>query len=296
MSLVRDPLFHFVLAGLSLFLGYLLVADPGEDTGTSKVIRVDRSALLTYIQYQSKRFDPEMAAQRLDAMDADQLNALIDAYAEEEVLHHEALSLELERDDYVIKQRLIQKLDFVTRGFAEQAIDISDAHLQAYFDAHRTDYAVAPSITFAQIFFDTSKRGAADAKADAAKLLSELNARPAAFEDAPGYGDRFPYLINYVERPPSLVVSHFGARAAAEILTLSARADRWQGPVFSVHGVHLVMVRDKRPGHIPDLETVRDRVALDAKRDAAEKATAAAVKRLREGYEVRLSEDLEAAR
>ena len=129
--LLREPLVHFLAIGLGLFVLFDLVAP--EDAGLDeKTIVVDRPALLTFIQFRSKAFNPDAAAARLDALSDAELERLVDDYVREEALHREALALGMDQNDYVIKQRLIQSLQFITNGFVSAAVDISDEDIAEF--------------------------------------------------------------------------------------------------------------------------------------------------------------------
>ena len=73
---LREPLVHFLALGLGLFLLFEWV-NGGGGAENGKVINVDREALLTFLQYRSRSFEPQIAAARLDQMSQSQLDALI---------------------------------------------------------------------------------------------------------------------------------------------------------------------------------------------------------------------------
>jgi len=75
-KMLKDPLLHFLVLGLSLFILFDLVAtdDAAYDR---KVITVDRNALLTFVQYRSRAFEPQMAAAKLDRLSEEELDRLI---------------------------------------------------------------------------------------------------------------------------------------------------------------------------------------------------------------------------
>ena len=99
LKFLKDPLAHFLALGLGLFLLYAAF-NPGGGTGDDpKRIVVDRDALLTFVQYRTKTFQPKLAAARLDAMSGERLKRLIDDYVREEALHREAKALGLGRND-----------------------------------------------------------------------------------------------------------------------------------------------------------------------------------------------------
>jgi hypothetical protein len=281
-TLLREPLLHFALAGLALFALHRAIAgDPRAQD--ERVIVVDRAALLEFVQYRSRAFSAEAAAKLYDELAPAAQRALREDYVREEALHREALALGLERDDYVIRQRLVQKLEFALRG-ASALAPVPDDALAAYHAQHATDYAEPASITFAHVFFDAEQRGA-QAALDAArgKLAALAGVR---FDQAPEHGDRFPFHVNYVERTADFVASHFGAKMAEAVFALAPSAE-WRGPFTSPYGAHLVLVSARTPARSPELSEIRARVAEDSQRFAAERALEHAVAEVLARYEVR---------
>ena len=105
-TLIKEPLVHFLAVGLGLFVLFEFVG--GDDAAyDSKVINVDRDALLTFVQYRLRAFEPRIAAERLDGMSDEELDRLIGDYVREEALHREALALGMDKNDYIIKRRMI---------------------------------------------------------------------------------------------------------------------------------------------------------------------------------------------
>ena len=287
-AFLREPLLHFALAGALLFaLHRALAGDPqAEDERT---IVVDRAALLEFVQYRSRAFSPEAAAHLLDGLARDAREALVRDFVREEALHREALALGLGRDDYVIRQRLVQKLDFALQG-ASAPPEPSEAELADYYDSHRADYAEAASVTFAHVFFDAEQRGAEAALAAARAALPALNRARVRFDQAPEHGDRFAFHVNYVERTEDFVVGHFGAEMAREVFALAPSED-WRGPFASPYGAHLVLVAARTPAREPVLAEIRDRVLEDAQREAARAAQERAVAEVIARYDVRTAAD-----
>lgn len=282
----RDPLFHFAIVGIVLFSLFSL-AGSGENEADSDQIRVDRDTLLTFIQYRTRSFDKEMAARRLDALGEAELQRLVDEYVREEVLYREGIGLGLDADDYVIRRRLIQKVEFLAEGFASAAVELSEADLQAHFDANTRDYFVTPSITFTHVFFDKAKQG--DATLDLARAaLERLNAEQVPFAGAPGQGDRFPFHVNYVERTYDFVVSHFGSEMAEAVFALKAEDGLWQGVFTSPYGAHLVMVTSVTQGRDATLDEVRGRVGEDALRERLEADKEAAIAKIAAEYDIEI--------
>jgi hypothetical protein len=283
---LKEPLAHFLAAGLGLFVLFGLVNR--ESTATDpKVIPVDRDALLTFIQYRIKAFNPELAEDKLRSLSSDELQRLIDDYVREEVLYREAVALALDKDDYVVRRRLVQKLEFITEGFSEASAEVDDAAVRRYFDANKGDYYVEPYVTFTHVFFDAEKRSREEARALAERKLSELNRNATPFSDAPRHGDRFLYHVNYVERTPEYVSSHLGVPMAEAIFELEPNDLVWRGPFDSPYGVHLVLLITNEPGREPDLAEIEGRVREDARRAMIRQQTEEAIAEIVETYDVR---------
>jgi hypothetical protein len=138
-KILKDPLVHFLVLGLGLFVLFDLVASD-DAAYDSKVIDVDRDALLTFVQYRSRAFQPQAAAARLDSMSEEELERLISDYVREEALHREAKALGVDKNDYIIKRRMIQSIEFITDGFVTAAVDVSDDDIAAHYEANRENY------------------------------------------------------------------------------------------------------------------------------------------------------------
>ncbi len=294
--LLRDPLSHFLLGGLLLFLAFEWLGGSDPGAGASDVIVVDRAALLGFVQNRTKAFDLELAAARLDALSEAERALLIEDYVREEALHREALALGLDEDDYVLRRRLVQKLEFVAQGFAEADGGLDEAELAAFFAAHRDEYRVAPHVTFTHVFLDAERRGWEDARSEARAALARLRAERVPFTGAPRHGDRFLYHLNYVERTPEYVTSHFGPETGRALFALEPDASRWHGPFESPFGAHLVMVTDRAAGRLPTLDEVRGRVEEDARRARMRERSEEAIRAIVDRYDVRIAPEAAAGR
>lgn len=283
-SIHREPLLHFLVLALGLFVWHNTVSH-GDESDTRRIV-VDEGELLTFIQFRTKSFEPVTARQQLDALSEQELQKVIDDYVHEEALYREARTLGLDRDDYVIKRRLIQKIDYIARGFAESIDKVSDEDIREYFEQHRADYYIAPRINFTHVFYSKDTHGETGALKLAQQKLAVLNENGADFNEAPQYGERFLYGMNYAERSETFVESHFGADMARELFALQPKRGVWQGPFMSPYGAHLVMVTLKQAGRMPLLAEVRSRVELDAQRTLTAERTRQATQQIVDSYDI----------
>jgi len=258
MKIFKEPLLHFLLAGLALFVVYYQL-NPDEQ-GAANVIAVNEDSLLTFIQYRTKSFEPKLAQQRWAKMTGLEQQSLVDEYIKEEVLYREAMALDLQQDDYIIKRRLVQKVDFILQTDSEQLTAADDEALQVYMDKNPADYWVEPFITFTHVYFNQA------GSSQAGETLAKLNQSKVAFASAAEYGERFLYHLNYVERTKAYIEAHFGKEFAEQAFTVAdvnINSGVWLGPFASQHGQHLLLISKRQAGYQPALAEIRGRVAQD---------------------------------
>jgi len=259
VALLRDPLTHFLAAGAALFL--VASAVKPAETGDQTII-VDRASLLQHIQYRSKAFEPGAAEALLDGLSAEARDRLIADYVREEALDREARALGLDAGDYVIRQRRVQKAEFLAEAAALTA-EPTDEDLNAYYEANKEHYRSPPAATLTHVFFSVKDRPREDAQALARAMLERLEADKAGFDDAPRYGERFLFHRNYVDRTDDYVESQLGAAAAEAVFDPATPLGRWTGPYSSDYGEHLLFVMARAPARLAPLDDIKDLVRAD---------------------------------
>ena len=284
-QVLKDPLVHFLAVGLGLFALFALVSD---DASTDAwVIEVDEEALREFVQNRSQASTRGAAAARLDALSDAARERLVDDYVREEALYRHALALSMDKTDYVIKRRLVQAMEFITEDLASRVPAASVADLEEHFQANRERYAIEPSVTFTHVFFDAARHGAERARELATTKLAELNRARVPFAQAPGHGDRFLYLVNYVERRPAFIASHFGEPMAQALFDLAPDERTWVGPFESPYGQHVVLLIRNVEGRDPQFAEVAARVRDDVETAASLALKNQAIQALVDTYEVK---------
>jgi peptidyl-prolyl cis-trans isomerase C len=286
IRILKDPLLHFLLAGGALFALFQLMNPYGGEEYDERTIVVDRPALLEFVQFRSKIFEAGYAERELDTMSAEERERLIASYVEEEALYREAAALGLDTNDYVIKRRMVQTLEFVAGNLDDAGDRPSEDELRAYFQDHKADYTKPASLTFTHVFVSADRQGPLDSESRARKLAARLEKDGAGFTDAPRYGDRFVYNLNYVDQSKDTIAGHFGTAFADALFELAPASDRWQGPLQSAYGLHLVMLTAKTGQQIPPFVEVRGRVAADLIARRNEDRRKAVVQDIVDGYKV----------
>jgi hypothetical protein len=291
-ALLKQPLLHFLIAGLVIFLAYQFSGRPEEESlDNGRIIEVDRMALLNFMQYRAQAFRPDIFSEQLDAMSDPERARLVDDFVREEALHREALAMGMDQGDYIIRQRLVQKVEFLLENMANQALEPDEEVITAWYNDHRDDYRVDAVYTFTHIFFDAGERGPGQARQDAANLLGTPQLTAARFNDASTFGDRYPFLQNYVERTRDFVVNNFTPEFVDALDGITPSNETWYGPFESRYGWHLVMLRQRSEPYIPGLDSIRDRVMDDWRYEAVLESRRGAEQQVIDQYDVRM--DLE---
>lgn len=287
---LRDPLVHFLVAGGVLFGLYRFVHGPeATSRGDAGTITVDSASLLNFMQYESMAFKPDYFRTALASLPVDQKRDLITRYVREQALFREASALGLAEGDYVIRRRLVQKMLYLLDDTATESFAPSEATLLSYFHAHEDRYREAPTMTFTHVFIDDSIARPEGAQRAANRLKQELEARHVGFDGAPGYGDRPPYLQNYIERTASFIENQLGSGFASQVTALQPSA-HWQGPIRSSYGYHLVLLTQREEARLPDLQQIRQQVSDDLLRDVVAAYREKAVNDLITHYQVKVTD------
>ncbi|MCB2065589.1 MAG: peptidyl-prolyl cis-trans isomerase [Erythrobacter sp.] len=279
---LREPLLHFLLAGLAMFV---LASwwEPRDDSG--RTIHIGREDLLVFMQGRAQVYDADTFNALLDSMSADDREALIRDTALQEALYREARALNLAEADPLVRQRMVQQMRQILTDEAAGNMQVSDADVRAWFDAHQDQYALPPSISFSHVFLR-----APATRAQAEGVLAQLRARHVSAAEAGDYGNRFLYQLNYADAGHDLVASHFGAGFADAVF--AKHAGEWQGPVQSDHGWHLILPLRVTAGATPDFAQVADQAREDALADRRGRAAQAAMDALMQRYQIALDDGL----
>ena len=287
-NLLRQPLLHFLLIGAAFFLIFHFTSRDNINENDLKKVIVDKNSLLTFMQYRSKKFNQEKFEAKLANMNANELKNLIDDYVREEVLYREALGLGMDKNDYLIRRRMVQKIEFINEDLVNNSQNITPKNVSDYYNKNLGDYKIEPSATFTHVYFSNDINGPEEAKKLAENELIILNKNNIPFSDSVKHGNRFLYHLNYVERTPEFIESHFGAGMSEQIFGLLPDETNWYGPFESQYGYHLVLLADKKDEEIPALEEVYDTVAKDLNYKLSTEAKEKSIQDIIDNYDVKI--------
>jgi hypothetical protein len=262
-KLLREPVLHFLLIGVTLFVAYGQVASPRDDGARIVVSQAIVDNIVR--EFEARWFRPP---------GDEELAKLVEAHVRDEILYREGVALGLDRDDPVIKRRVRQKLEVIAEE--QLAGDApTDAQLAEFLAKNPERFSRPGTVSFEQILFPAT---AATADLDAAKQAAVRGIEPARL----GQPSMLPPRVDAAAL--DLVARDFGAEFAAEVVKLSP--DIWTGPVRSGFGLHLVRVTGRTPAVVPSLDEVRAAVAREWEHKRRVASLAENYDRLRSQYEV----------
>jgi len=246
---LREPLLHFLVAGLALFAIYRTLNPIPEQPDEGKRIVITEDDL--------RQVQVAWRAQWQRFPTPDEMRGLVDSKIREEILYREAMALGLEKGDTIVKRRLAQKMEFLADDIStlrEPEID----ELKAWFEKNQERFALPTLVSFHHAYFSPDRRGA-HARDDAFGGLRKLAAHSNDLDALKGLADPFMFQDYYGERSFDQVASIFGTEFANSLFAL--KPDAWQGPIESGLGWHLVLIDSIAPGRVPAF----DEIAADVK-------------------------------
>lgn len=271
-KLLREPLLHFLLLGVGLFVLFGWVRR--DDRRTDEI--VISAAIIDHLKatFESTWQRPP-TPEELDGLIADRIR--------EEVLYREATALGLDRGDVIVRRRMRQKMEFLAGDMAERS-EPTDDELHAYVDRFRASYRTPDRFTFRHVYLDPQSHGE-QLDQEAARLLALLN-NGGAGADAATLGDRLMLPSQVPQASAGDVARIFGEQFAEQLEKLEI--GRWQGPVVSGYGVHLVLLEDRVEGHMPSFEQIRDQAERDWKHQQQKEVNEGLYRSLLSRYAVRV--------
>lgn len=228
---MKEPLLWFILIGVLLFTAdYFKVPD---------AIVVD-SAIRNQI---ANLWEPQMGARP----DDNELESLVNDWVREEVFYREALRLGLDREDTIIRRRLVQKLSFIAQEVDGEAANPED--IRAYYQENISDYTQPVRYTLSQIFFHDADQYQA--------LIEQLEQDTNWME----LGESSLLPRSLVRKNKREVTSTMGTEFTAQLNKLIE--GQWIGPISSTFGQHIVRLDELTPEEKMPLSNIEKRVAAD---------------------------------
>jgi len=274
-KLLREPLVHFLLIGMALFLIFRIGG--GQKSESPDEIVVTQGVIESLVMSWEKTWQrPPMPKE---------LEGLVESYIKQEVLYREALAMGLEKNDTIVKRRLGQKMTFLFEDVADLS-QVTDEQLTQYLAENEEAYRIDPQFTFNHAYLNPDKRKET-LEEDTRLLLAELQGSQGAGGGALS-GDSLMLPYSFESLPARDVDRQFGTGFAVQLSELPT--GEWTGPVRSGFGVHFVFIEERIESRVPDLDEVRDAVERDLVAQRRRGANEKIYQRLRDRYTITIEE------
>jgi len=258
----REPLVHFLVAGALVFALFALRGEEVDPSSRSIDVSKEQQAQLAL------QFERTMSRPPTDA----ELDAQIAQFVRDEILYREALRLGLDRNDAVVRRRMVQKMDMLASAQAETA-PVGEATLRQWYRAHRERFARDARYDLTQLWFADRNRALAARR----QLVSG--------QDWQQLGERISLPSRLEGASRVKLMSEFGELFVRELDRI-APSGQWQGPIASGLGWHLVRFDALERGAVPPFEEVREEVETDWRSSTMAKRKDEAFELLRSAYRV----------
>lgn len=237
-KILKEPLLHFLLIGAALFLIY---GSLNNENSEKEIVIDDNLINELSAKWQLKRNrNPSL----------NELKGLVDQFIEQEVLYREALAMNLDKNDEIVKRRLAQKMEFISDGMAETLQPTRDM-LVAYYEEHIEDYKKSSVLTMEQVYFNEDKRS--NALEDAKKALRSASPKE--------LGDHISLSSQYTDVSADKIARDYGSAFAGILDSLPVA--QWTGPVYSGFGIHIVYISERENAGYYSFEEVAEKVNVD---------------------------------
>jgi peptidyl-prolyl cis-trans isomerase C len=239
---LREPLLHVLLIGLALFAVYgALNPGAGQRQDANRIVITEDDLAQIQVAWMAQWRRPPTP---------EEMRGLVDGKIREEILSREAMALGLDKDDTIVKRRMAQKMDFLMEDVSALR-EPPDDELRLWFERNAQRFALPGLVSFRHLYFSSDLRGerTRDAAVDA---LQKLAGKPDDPPNLEGLADPFMFQEFYADRSVDQVAGIFGTKFAQALFELEE--GKWQGPIESGLGWHLVWIDSMTPSRIPAFE------------------------------------------
>lgn len=280
-ALAREPVIHFVIIGAVLFgldaaISRGDTADP-EAAASQRPFSVPQEPIVVDDAVRATLTEHWLRTHPTAPTETE-LQALVDAWIDDEALYREGLARGLAENDPQIRERVVSQMAYVLQSRITVPT-ATDDELRAWFETHAERYAQPERVDFTQVFVDGLD---ATAEARAREILRLLEGGA----DPNGLGDTFAGGRRFRGRRLAELAGRFGE---AFTTGMDAQPPGTWTLRRSTQGLHLVRIDRWTSSTTPDFESARAEILHDWEQAQRQTAMATAKQALRSQWEVRTS-------
>ncbi len=312
---MRNPAIHFILIGVVLFFFF------GRTPAPNREIVIQKT--------QIEQLKADIKAQTGLEPNAQQVQAAIEMAVNEEVLYRQALKLKLDRTNVGVRHRLVQIARFVGDGSTlsegaayQKALDLgldrtdpvvrrqlianmkliaakiptakeparmTVEQVQTYYNENKNHFEKPERISFTHVYVSRDKWGK-QGDAEAHRLLRVLQTKQVQPPLQVAQGDVFLSGNRFESSTPAMLQRFFGSQFVAQVVGLEP--GKWQGPIASSYGWHLVWVEGVKDPQTPPLTEVLNQIEGNILQEREVIRLNDALQELRSHYTIRVESNV----
>lgn len=274
----KEPLLHFLLIGGGIFLCYYLL-NLNEENPEDYTIIIDDNDIARLQQAFQKNW-----GKTPDSLTS---QALIEEEIRAEIFYREALRMQLDHNDEIIRRRLRQKYEFLIKDLKAQ--DLPDnAQLRNFYQQHIERYQNPKKVSFQQLYFSPDNRK--NAAADATKILNQIQENQKQAAELKTLADPFYLQFFYADRDEESIRQLFGKAFTDQLFSIDNTG--WHGPIQSGYGYHLVNINKISAASPTPFEAIEKDVLADWKQQQLEEYNEQLYQSLKQQYKVEIIRNL----
>jgi hypothetical protein len=264
--IIREPLVQFLTIGALLFFLYGLIS---TEKSRNEIV-VDTNLI--------NELAAKWELKRNRQPSLQELKGLVKQYIEQEVLYREALEMNLDHNDEIVKRRLAQKMEFLSDGLAE-SLQPTEEMLVTYYEENKEIYKKSPIYTMQQVYFSEEKRD--NVFEDAKSALKSENPEE--------LGDNISLSSQYTTVSALKIARDYGSAFATALDSLPI--GEWTGPIYSGFGVHIIYIKEKKPAGYFTFNEVAEKVNVDYNYEASNDFKKELIASLLKNYTININLD-----
>ncbi|TEW56848.1 peptidyl-prolyl cis-trans isomerase [Psychromonas sp. RZ22] len=268
-KVLKDPFSHFIIIGALLFALYPLVSS--EDETPEQEIVISATDVVQMINNWNKRWN--------SAPSEVELTNLIEQQIREEIFYREALALNLDKGDAVIRRRLADKMSYLVNDVVVPP-EATELQLQQFMEQNPDKFMSPIRFTFDHYYFNPDLYDEQQMQTKVA-AAQEAILKGVAVNDDDFLGEK-----HFQSFPAHQIARLFGRHFPNELEELTL--NEWSTPLVSGYGVHLVKVTQREQEELAKLADIRPYVLREWQARQQVLSNISVYEKLRAGYDIEI--------
>lgn len=265
MEIAKSSLTHFLLLGGVLFW---LFPAPGETTK----IKISRAHMENLYALRAQELG-------ISGLSASQKTEVRSRWLQDELVFREALRLGLDKEDSIIRQRLIQKAWFLAQPLGGASVAPSERELRHEYEKNRQRWQHPSAVRFWHVYVRAENVGKLDV------LRKQLQRMVVAKKkNLPDVGDAFALGRDVPLTSVRVLESLYGRAFVRGLEKVSL--EEWSQPLRSRYGWHLVLVWQRTKARVMSWEEAKEQVQSDWMLERKHRVERLFVQQLKQRYPV----------